>query len=74
MDEVIEIVRRAKRAHLGLMLNQQERVIYMRAWNYHAGLRRARAIVDYDFESIPVNPAYHDRLPRVALVPGSCQD
>jgi hypothetical protein len=40
MDEVIEIVRRAKRAHLGLMLNQQERVIYMRAWNHHAGLRR----------------------------------
>ena len=43
MDEVIEIVRRAKRAHLGLMLNQQGRVNYIRAWNYHAGLRRARA-------------------------------
>ena len=31
-------------------------------------------IVDYDFESIPVNPTYHDRLPRVALVPGTYRD
>jgi hypothetical protein len=74
MDDVTEIVRRAKRSHLGILYNQAGRVTHIRAWNYHAGLRRARQIVDYDFESVPVNPAYHDRVPRVALVPGTYQD
>ena len=68
MDEVIEIVQRAKRSQLGLLLKHEDEVIHIRAWDYHAGLRRSRRIADYDFESAPVNPALHDQMPRVALV------
>ena len=50
------------------MLNHEGQVIHIRAWDYHAGLRRARKIADYDPESAPVNPSYHNQLPRVALI------
>ena len=74
MDEVIEIVRRGKRAHLGLLFNHDGDVIYIRAWDYHAGLRKARQVADYDFESVPVNPIYHHQLPRVALISAQYSD
>jgi hypothetical protein len=74
MDEVLEIVRSAKRAHLGLLLNHDGEVIYISAWDYHAGLRKGKHVADYDFESVPVNPIYHHQLPRVALVSAQFSD
>jgi hypothetical protein len=69
IGEVISIVERAQRPHLGLLENHGGEVIKIRAWDYHAGLRYRGAIADFDFESIEVPDTLCDRMPRVALAP-----
>ena len=67
-DEVIEIVTRAPRAHLGLMENHEGRIICIRAWDVHAGLRDRGILADYDFNSVPVPRTLHPDVPRVAFI------
>ena len=65
---VMEIVSRAKRAHLGLMENNQGRIISIRAWDFHAGLRDRGIMADYDFNSVPVPRTLSLDVPRVAFI------
>jgi hypothetical protein len=71
VGDVISIVERAHRPHLGLLENHGGEVIKIRAWDYHAGLRYRGVVADFDFESIDVPNTLADRMPRVALVPHS---
>ena len=52
VNEVITIVTRAVRPHLGLMENHAGEIISIRAWEYHAGLRSGQALRDYDLEML----------------------
>ena len=70
IEEVIQIVERARRPHLGLMENHDGRVINIRAWDFHAGLRHRNAIADFDYGSHTVPPSLFPGVPRVALVAG----
>ena len=67
-DEVIEIVNRAKRAHLGLMENHEGGIICIRAWDFHAGLRDRGILADYDVYSVPIPRTVHPDVPRAAFI------
>ena len=58
-----------KRPRLGLMKNDLEQVTLIRAWSYHAGLKYAVRVDDYDFDSISILTAHPERVPRVAMMP-----
>ena len=58
LQEVIQIVERARRPHLGLIENHGGRVINIRAWDFHVGLRPRNAVADYGLESL-VAPTTH---------------
>ena len=70
VDEVITIVSRAVRPHLGLMENHAGEITWIRAWEYHAGLRAGQTLRDYELESLRIDPVVGaERLPRVGLIP-----
>ena len=67
---MITIVTRAVRPHLGLVENHAGEITWIRAWEYHAGLRAGQTLRDYELESLRIDPVVGmNRLPRVALIP-----
>ena len=48
IDEVLTIVSRATRPHLGLMENHAGEIAWIRAWGYHAGLRAGQVLRDHE--------------------------
>ena len=54
LQEVIQIVKRARRPHMGLVETHGGRVTNTRAWGFHAGLRSRNAVADYEFEPLDV--------------------
>jgi hypothetical protein len=72
--DVIEIVERAKRAHLGLVENHDGRIICTRAWGYHAGLRDRQVLAEYDFYSASIPRTRHPNVTRVAFVTAKTEE
>ena len=72
--DVIEIVDRAKRAHLGLMENHEGRIICIRARDFHAGLRDWQVLAEYDFYSVSIPRTLHPNVPRVAFITAKTEE
>ena len=56
-EKVIEILNSANRPHLGLMMNDLGQVMLIGAWSYHAGVKYAGHVADYELESIGISTA-----------------
>ena len=64
----METVTRPWRAHLGLVEDAEGRILYIRAWDFHAGLWDRGALMDYDFCSMSFPRALSENVPRVAFI------
>ena len=54
------------------MTNRREQVIHIRTWNYHAGLKKLGSVSGYVFETRAIPADLAVRMPRVAMIAGSC--